>query len=174
VDPEPRLLAARLLREARQRRGLSQTELARRAGVAQSVISAYESGRRQPALPMLVRLIEVTGLELRVALCQPDGAALSGPVGRIVQQRRRELVAAARAHGASHVRVFGSVARGDDRPDSDVDLLVDLPTGLGLLGYGRLLDDLERVLDGARVDLVPATDLKPEVRDRVEREAVPL
>jgi predicted nucleotidyltransferase len=70
--------------------------------------------------------------------------------------------------------VFGSIARGDDRPDSDVDLLVDLPPGLGLLGYGRLLDDLERVLVGARVDLVPATDLKPELRDRVEREAVPL
>jgi predicted nucleotidyltransferase len=70
--------------------------------------------------------------------------------------------------------VFGSVARGEDRPDSDVDLLVDLPPGLGLLGLGRLLDDLERVLEGTRVDLVPTTDLKPDVRERVEREAVPL
>jgi predicted nucleotidyltransferase len=63
--------------------------------------------------------------------------------------------------------VFGSVARGDDRPGSDVDLLVDLPSGLGLLGLGRLLDDLECVLDGARIDLVPAADHKPEIRDRV-------
>jgi predicted nucleotidyltransferase len=70
--------------------------------------------------------------------------------------------------------VFGSVARGDDRPDSDVDLLADLPPGLGLLGFGRLLDDLERLLDGTRVDLIPESDLKPEVRDRVEREALPL
>jgi len=59
---------------------------------------------------------------------------LSGPVGHVVRQKRRELVAAAEAHGASHVRVFGSVARGEDGADSDVDLLVDLPRGLGLLG----------------------------------------
>ena len=166
--------AATLLREARRRSGLSQVELARRAGVAQSVISAYEAGRRQPALPMLARLIEATGLELRVAVDEPRRDCLSGPVGRIVRQRRRELIAAAQAHGVSHVRVFGSVARGEDRPGSDVDLLVDLPPGLGLLGFGRLLDDLERILDGAKVDLVPATDLKPEIRDRVEREALPL
>jgi hypothetical protein len=70
--------------------------------------------------------------------------------------------------------VFGSVARGEDRPGSNVDLLVDLPPGLGILGFGRLLDDLERILDGAKIDLVPAADLKPEIRDRVEREALPL
>lgn len=167
-------MAATVLREARQRSGLSQAELARRAGVAQSVISAYESGRRQPALPMLARLIEAAGLELRLAVEPSRHEVLTGPVGRIVRQRRRELTAAAHAHGASNLRVFGSLARGEDRPDSDVDLLVDLPPGLGLLGFGRLLDDLEQLLDGARVDLVPATDLKPEVRDRVEREAVPL
>jgi predicted nucleotidyltransferase len=138
------------------------------------VISAYESGRRQPALPMLARLIEATGLELQVTVDEPRRDPLSGPVGRIVRQRRRELIAAAQAHGASRVRVFGSVARGEDQPGSDVDLLVDLPPGLGLLGFGRLLDDLERVLDGAKVDLVPATDLKPEIRDRVEREALSL
>jgi predicted nucleotidyltransferase/DNA-binding XRE family transcriptional regulator len=166
--------AATLLRAARLRSGLSQVELARRAGVAQSVISAYEAGRRQPALPMLARLIEATGLELRVTADEPHRDPLSGPVGRIVRQRRQELIAAAQAHGASHVRVFGSVARGEDRPGSDVDLLVDLPPGLGLLGFGRLLDDLERILDGTKIDLVPATDLKPEIRDRVEREALPL
>jgi len=81
---------------------------------------------------------------------------LSGPVGQIVRQKRRELVAAAQAYGASNLRVFGSVARGEDVANSDVDLLVDLPAGLGLLGHGRLLDQLERVLDGPAVDLVPA------------------
>lgn len=174
VDPDVRLMAATLLRQARERSGLSQVELAQRAGVAQSVISAYESGRRQPALPTLARLVAATDMELDVTLREPPQALLTGPVGRLVRQRRRELVAVAQAHGASHVRVFGSVARGQDRPDSDVDLLVDLPPGLGLLGMGRLLDDLERALDGTRVDLVPATDLKPDVRERVEREAVPL
>jgi predicted nucleotidyltransferase len=69
--------------------------------------------------------------------------------------------------------VFGSVARGQDRPDSDVDLLADLPPGLGLFGLGRVQAELEAIL-GARVDLVPASDLKPGVRARVERERVAL
>jgi predicted nucleotidyltransferase len=69
--------------------------------------------------------------------------------------------------------VFGSVARGDDTEASDVDLLICLAPGTGLLGLGRLVDDLERVL-GVRVDLVPESDLKPDLRARVEAEAVPL
>jgi predicted nucleotidyltransferase len=71
------------------------------------------------------------------------------------------------------VRVFGSVARGDDTEASDVDLLVRLAPGTGLLRLGRLVDDLERVL-GVRVDVVPESDLKPDLRARVEAEAVPL
>jgi uncharacterized protein len=69
--------------------------------------------------------------------------------------------------------VFGSVARGEDRPDSDVDLLADLPPGLSLFGLGRAEADLEAIL-GSRVDLIPAADLKPSVRDRVERDLVAL
>jgi predicted nucleotidyltransferase/DNA-binding XRE family transcriptional regulator len=167
-------VAASLLREARRRSGLSQAELGRRAGVTQSMISAYESGKRQPALPTLARLIEAAGLQLRVSVTETGPEPLSGPVGQIVRQRRRELVAAAEAHGASRVRVFGSVARGEEGAGSDVDLLVDLPPGLGLFGFGRLLEELERVLDGLKVDLVPAVDLKPEIRARVERDAIPL
>ena len=172
---EPRdVVAADLLKEARRRSGLSQVELGRRAGVTQSMISAYESGARQPALHTLARLVTATGLRLTVSLDERVDEPLSGPVGKVVQQRRRHIVSVAEAHGATHVRVFGSVARGDDAADSDVDLLVDLPPGLGLLGYGRLLDDLEGVLGGIKVDVVPAADLKPEIRARVEEEAIPL
>ena len=99
---------------------------------------------------------------------------LSGPVGQIVRQRRRELVAAAQAHSASRVRVFGSVARREDGANSDVDHLIDLPPGLGFFGFGRLLEELERILDGPSVDLVPATDLKPDIRAQVECDAVTL
>jgi ribosome-binding protein aMBF1 (putative translation factor) len=81
VESTMHSMAATVLREARQRSGLSQAELARRAGVVQSVISAYESGRRQPALPMLARLIEATGLELRLTVDQPRHEPLTGPVG---------------------------------------------------------------------------------------------
>ncbi|MGH3196269.1 MAG: nucleotidyltransferase family protein [Streptosporangiaceae bacterium] len=89
------------------------------------------------------------------------------------RRRRHDLVAAAAAHGVRNLRVFGSVARGQDRPDSDVDLLADLPPGVILFGLGRVQADLESIL-GTRVDLVPAQDLKPGVRARVERELVAL
>ncbi len=55
------------------------------------------------------------------------------------------------------MRVFGSVARGEDRPDSDVDLLADFPPGLSLFGLSRLEADREAIL-GARVDLIPAAE----------------
>ena len=164
-----------MLRRARVRAGLSQAELAARAGVAQSVISAYEAGRRQPALPTLARLIEAAGYDLVVDIRRKPRrlSRLSGPIGRKVRSKRRELVAAAAAHDVANLRVFGSVARGEDRPDSDLDLLADLPPGMGLLGLGRVQADLEAVL-GSRVDLVPAGDLKPGVSARAKRDLVVL
>ena len=154
---------------------MSQAELAVRAGIAQSVISAYEAGRRQPALPTLARLIDATGYDLVVDIQwqPPQLTRLSGPVGQLVRRKRRELVAAAAAHDVRNLRVFGSVARGEDRAGSDVDLLADLPPGMGLLGLGRVQAELEAIL-GSRVDLVPANDLKPAVRARVEPELVAL
>jgi hypothetical protein len=167
--------AGGLLRRARLGAGMSQAELAFRAGVAQSVISAYEAGRRQPSLPTLARLIDAAGSDLVVDIRQqpPQLSRLSGPVGRQVRRRRRDLVVAAAVHEVTNLRVFGSVARGEDRPDSDVDLLVDVPPDMGLLGLGRVQAELEAIL-GATVDLVPASDLKPEVRVRAERDLVAL
>jgi predicted nucleotidyltransferase/DNA-binding XRE family transcriptional regulator len=164
-----------VLRDARRRAGLSQVEVARRGGTTQSVISAYESGSRQPALPTLAALVEATGYELVVGLRRLPGrlGALSGPVGRRVRHHRRELVAVAEAHRLSNVRLFGSVARGEDRPDSDVDLLVDVPVGLGLFELGQVRAELEQIL-GTRVDLVPAQGVKPDVRSRIEADLVPL
>ena len=106
---------------------------------------------------------------------EPSGklGRLTGPVGRRVRLHRAEMVAAAAAHGVLNLRVFGSVARGEDRADSDMDLLADIPAGMGLLGLGRVAEDLEAVV-GARVDLVPAGQLKPGVRRRAERDLVAL
>ena len=167
--------AAALLRRARTGAGLSQAELAARAGVTQSVISAYESGHRQPALPTLAALIEAAGYELVADVRrQPRRLSrLSGPVGQRVRRTRQELIAAAAAHGVTNLRVFGSVARGADRPDSDLDLLADLPQGMGLLGLGRVQAELEAIV-GSRVDLVPAGDLKPGVRARARPDLVAL
>jgi uncharacterized protein len=83
------------------------------------------------------------------------------------------VISAAAAHGVSGLRVFGSVARGEDREDSDVDLLVDLPEHMSLFGLARLQAELERILD-ARVDLVPSQYLKPDVREHADRDWVEL
>jgi uncharacterized protein len=154
---------------------MSQAELAARARVAQSVISAYEAGRRQPALSTLARLIEAAGYDLVVDIRHKPRHLnrLSGPVGRKVRRKRRELVAAAAAHDVTNLRVFGSVARGQDRPDSDLDLLADLPPDMGLIGLGKVQAELEHIL-GSPVDVVPAGDLKPGVSARVKRDLVPL
>ena len=102
-------------------------------------------------------------------------SARSSPRATLPKTRRlvTSCAAAAAAHEVTNLRVFGSVARGEDRPDSDVDLLVDLPPHMGLLGLGRVQADLEAIL-GAKVDLVPAGGLKPAVRARAEHDLVAL
>lgn len=137
------------------------------------MISAYESGARQPSLPTLARLVAATGLELAVDVRKPVRARLSGPLGRRVVAHRRALTRAASSRGASHLRVFGSVARSEETADSDVDLLVDLAPGTGLLALAALERDLAAILD-AKVDVVPASDLKPGIAGEVLAEAVPL
>ena len=71
------------------------------------------------------------------------------------------------------MRVFGSVARGEVMPDSDVDFLVDMEPGRSLLDLGGLLMDLQELL-GRRVDVVTEQGLRSRVRERVLREAMPL
>jgi len=172
---EEGLNAGDLLRRARSGAGLSQVELANRAGVTQSVISAYESGHRQPSLPTLAALVEAADYELVAEVRpRPHGLSkLSGPIGRRLRRRRQDVISAAAAHGVSGLRVFGSVARGEDRADSDVDLLVDLPEHMSLFGLARLQAELESIV-GARVDLVPSRDLKPDVRPYAEGDLVEL
>jgi predicted nucleotidyltransferase/DNA-binding XRE family transcriptional regulator len=167
---------AEVLRAARQRSHLSQTDLARRAGVAQSVISAYESGRREPSVQTLARLVEATGHELVLkAVPAPDRALglPDTPLGRRLRQRRKAIIETAAQRRAHNVRVFGSVARGEDTATSDVDLLVDLEPGVGLLALGELEHELTDLL-GVKVDVVPAEMLKPRMRDEAISEAIPL
>ena len=79
----------------------------------------------------------------------------------------------ARARGASHVRVFGSVARGDATEASDVDFLVDLEPGRSLMDLGGLLMDLQDLLQ-RNVDVVTERGLRPRVAQRVLADAVEL
>ncbi len=96
-----RLTAGALLRRARKGAGMSQEELASRAGVTQSVISAYESGHRQPAIPTLAALVDAAGYELVMGLRPKPRrlSRLSGPVGRRVRRRRHDLAGLSDDHG---------------------------------------------------------------------------
>ena len=91
---------------------------------------------------------------------------------RIVQLRD-EIRRAAAAHGARDVRVFGSVARGQEADASDIDFLVTLDAGRTLLDLARLEEQLERLLD-ARVDVVTENALREPIRTAAIREAVPV
>jgi hypothetical protein len=71
------------------------------------------------------------------------------------------------------VRIFGSLARGEARPDSDIDFLVELEPGRSLFDLGGLLYDLEQLL-GIEVDVVTEKGLRARVRERVLQEAIPL
>lgn len=84
-----------------------------------------------------------------------------------LRARRAEILRVARAHGASNVRVFGSVARGTARPESDIDLLVDFEPGRTLIDHVALWRDLEALL-GRRVDVLSAgglTDRDDDIRE---------
>jgi predicted nucleotidyltransferase len=76
-------------------------------------------------------------------------------------------------YGVRRIRVFGSVARGEARPDSDIDLLVDYEPGHGGFAFVDFCDAVERLL-GRRVDVVTERSLHPLIRDRVLARAVPV
>ena len=90
-----------------------------------------------------------------------------------LREHRRTILQLAHQHGARNVRVFGSVARGTSRPDSDLDLLVELEEGRSLLDVIAIEQDLE---DALHVHVQVATEggLKPRVRDMILSEAVPV
>ena len=86
---------------------------------------------------------------------------------------RREILETAARHGARNIRVFGSVARGEDRPDSDVDLLVDLEPGRTLLDVIGFEQDLQELL-GRKVDVLTEGGLSPYLQERILAEAASL
>lgn len=90
-----------------------------------------------------------------------------------LRSRRSEILNIAHGRGASRVRVFGSVARGDATEASDIDFLVDLESGRGLFDLGGLLMDLRDLL-GHEVDVVTEAGLRPRVAERVLADAIEL
>ena len=91
-------------------------------------------------------------------------------IAALIEEKKKEIREIAAKHGARNVRVFGSVARGEARLDSDVDLLVDMDPGRTLFDMGGLVMELRDLL-GLRVDVVTERGLKARIRDRVLKEA---
>ena len=89
----------------------------------------------------------------------------------LLRAKREEIIETAAKHGATNVRVFGSAARGDDNPDSDVDILVDFEENRSLLDQAALLLDLEQLIEH-KVDVATFHGLKIRIRDRVLQEAI--
>jgi predicted nucleotidyltransferase len=101
-----------------------------------------------------------------------DGSRVPATLSAL-RRRREEILAIARRHGASNVRVFGSVARGRGSEASDVDLIVDLEPGRSLLDLAGLHLELVDVL-GREVDVGTPAGLRERIRDQVLAEAVAL
>lgn len=149
-------VAGLLIGRARRRAGLTQQELADAAGLTQSVVSAYETGRRQPTLPTLFRLLAAAGFEPHVVLRPSRPSTADRRLLKTVRSHLEEMQRIAARHGASNLRGFGSVARGDDQEGSDIDLLVDLDNDADLFSLVRLERELSELL-GVDVDVIPAS-----------------
>ena len=91
----------------------------------------------------------------------------------LLESRRNEILDLAVGHGAKNIRVFGSAARGEGGPASDVDLLVDMEKGRNLLDLVGFWQDLEELL-GCRVDIITDGGISPYLRERIYAEAIPL
>lgn len=155
VTLEQHTAAARLERlrlevailEAR-RAGATQVAIAEAAGVSQPYVSQVITKRSDRFIPRT-------------------------PLGERLVVKRAEVEAVLVRFGASNPAVFGSVARGDDGPGSDVDLLVDLPSDVGLFGLGELESALAEVLE-VDVDVVPRRLVRDELESVIAADLVPL
>jgi hypothetical protein len=92
---------------------------------------------------------------------------------RLVKQQREAILRLAARHGARNLRLFGSAARGEDGPHSDIDFLVEMEPRHSSFFPGGLIADLEELLS-SRVDVVTPAGLNERIRERVLREAIPL
>jgi DNA polymerase beta domain protein region len=145
TDEAVRQARGRLVAAVRKasREGMSQKEIAR------------QIGRSQPEVSRLLRFHGTT------------------PLAKQLRTARREVIETVKAAGGSNVRVFGSVATGQEHEGSDIDLLFRMDQPLGLMDLAGLEIELGTILH-ADVDLVPDTNIRPTMRERILSEAVPL
>jgi len=162
-----------LIAKARKESGLTQSAFASRAGTSQPAIARYEAGLASPSIDTLVRILKAGGLELELRVKKTTPANLSSVRAKKIRENRGEINRLMRNAGARHVRIFGSVVRGEDRESSDIDFLVDFDTSNGIVPIMKLKTALSALLK-ERVDVAPVSLLKKSVLESALREAVPL
>jgi len=151
------------------------------AEIARRCDEAVENARAE--LVRAVRAAAASGLTqsqiaAQIGRSQPEVSRLlhfhgNSPRALSLRRHRAEVVRLVGEAGGSNVRVFGSVATGDDHENSDIDLLIDLPATTGLLKLAKLERMIAAVV-GTSVDVVAMDDLRPDFQERVLAEAVPL
>jgi predicted nucleotidyltransferase/DNA-binding XRE family transcriptional regulator len=162
---------AGLLRNARSSAGLTQASLARRAGTSQAAVARYETGAATPTMSTLERLVGAASQRLVVST---EPITPPAPRLALLRDRRADIERVVHEAGARNIRVFGSVARGEDGPDSDVDLLVDYDVGThGAFALVVLTRQLTELL-GIPVDVGTLEILRPDVADRARTDVVAL
>lgn len=92
-------------------------------------------------------------------------------IEELVKDKREEIIRIAEMHGAYHIQIFGSVAKGNADINSDIDFLVDMEPERSLFDLGGLQMDLQRILD-CKVDVITKNGLRSRIRDQVLNEAV--
>lgn len=150
------MVVAEAIRHARAEAGLTQSELARRAGIRQASISKFESGRERPRPETYARI-------LQAARVSPDVA---------LQRYRDAVLDAVRRRRAAHPRVFAGAAIDDNPSGAAVGVLVTFHPEASLLDAAGLMLDLERIL-GTRVTVL-SDRAQGRMADRARAEAVPL
>ena len=169
------------LAAARRRAGLTQEELAKQIGSTQTAITRLETGRFLPAIRTLRRLSRALGVIFEIG--GEDGLVVrydrqQTPTLADLRARREEILNAAAAEGAVNVRVFGSVARSQATPSSDIDFVVDFKPGYSLMDLSGLHLSLEALV-GRQVHVTtlpeqPSSERERRMAERIRREAIPL
>jgi uncharacterized protein len=128
---------------------------------------------RSPGRTVKISLIRPRHPGLPNAVEEEKRVIAPPPTLDALRARREEILRLAEKYGVHDIRVFGSLVHGDARPESDVDLLVQMAAGRSLLDHVGFMQDLQDLL-GRGVDVVEEGALHWYIRDRVLAEAVPL
>lgn len=163
MDTIGHILTPRDCRIARAQAGLTQSELARRAGVSRPTLVNFENGKASPHRTSLAALKAVlSGNSQHPPSCLGDTL-------RALQRMRSDL----KGRGVEHLAVFGSVARMEDRPDSDLDIVVDIDPErhLDIFDLAGIAGDISRLL-GRQVDVLERKSLKPSFLSEVEKDQI--